>query len=270
MKHTENSFNESLKFVAKHYKQAIFNPDNAWHKITGKKSYALVRPAIFLRIASAAIILIAIGFFYYNSNKITTVTAQNISTFAKLPDQSEITLQPGAKLSYDNAFNKNVRNVSMEGEISFNISHNKLKPFTVHTQNTQIKVIGTVFDVKSNDISTELNVISGKVRFTPDSIPVSFECTKNMYAKYNCNSKHITVGSPLWNCSITKKSNTIQFKNTPLNEVCSILNQYYNAEIRLSKQNENLKLTTTFQNKNINEIITIINLTLDTNITNTL
>ena len=267
---SKNQLDESLKFVAKHYKQGIFNPDKTWPKITGKKSYSIIQPALLLRIASVAVVLVAVGLFYYHTNKSTTITAQNISTFAKLPDKSEITLQPGAKLSYDKSFNKSVRNVSMNGNISFSVAHNKQKPFIVHTQNTQIKVLGTVFDINSNHKITELKIISGKVRFAPDSVPVSFVCTKNMYAKYSADLKEIMINSPEWSCALSKNTNKIQFRNAPLNEVCNVLNQYYGTKITLSKQNEILKLTTTFQNKSISEAISIINLTLDIHLTNSL
>ena len=258
---------ESLKFVARHYKKGIFNPDTAWQKITGKKSYSLMQPAMLFRIASFVLILITVGIIYQNTDKTKIITAQHTTTSAILPDQSEITLQPGAKLSYKKTFNKEVRNVSMSGDISFKVAHNAQKPFIVHTQNAEIKVIGTTFDVSSYNETTELNVTSGVVRFAPDSVPVSFICTKNMLAKYNGKTKELSVNSPDWSCLISKKSNNIRFKNASLAVVCNVLNQYYDINIVLSKKDAELKLTTTLLNKNINEIIAIINLTLDTQLT---
>ena len=267
MNQIENNFDDSLKFVAKHYKSGIFNPDKSWQKVTGKRSYSLMRPAVLLRVASIAIILVTIGFIYQNLDQEKVISAKNIATYAVLPDKSEITLQPGAKLTYNKSFNKDLRNVSMQGDISFKVVHNAQKPFIVHTQNTEIKVLGTVFDVKSNTETTELNVISGKVRFAPDNIPVSFVCTKNMSAKYDNTTKNLAVNSPDWSCSVSKNTNRIQFKNTSLTDVCSVLNQYYNVNISLKNQDADVKLTSTFQDKNISEIISIINLTLDTHLT---
>ena len=52
-----------------------------------------------------------------------------------------------------------------------------------------------------------------------------------------------------------------------LAEVARILTEYYGQEIFIEEKDSDLRLTSTFENKNIWEILEVINLTLETKIT---
>jgi ferric-dicitrate binding protein FerR (iron transport regulator) len=83
-----------------------------------------------------------------------------------LPDGSQVWLNAGSNLDYNNAdFNKEIREVSLNGEAYFDVTKNAEKPFIIHTKKMDIKVIGTAFNVRSynDDKIAEASLITGTI-----------------------------------------------------------------------------------------------------------
>jgi len=66
-----------------------------------------------------------------------------------LPDGTEVWLNSGSKLNYKKDFNTHFREVELEGEAFFDVVKDAAHPFIVHTSGIDVKVLGTVFNVKS-------------------------------------------------------------------------------------------------------------------------
>lgn len=82
-----------------------------------------------------------------------------------LPDGSKVWLNASSKLTYSNGFGENNRNVWLEGEAYFNVFKNKQLPFIIHTSRMNIRVTGTVFNVRAypRESSSETALIEGSV-----------------------------------------------------------------------------------------------------------
>lgn len=82
-----------------------------------------------------------------------------------LPDGTVVRLNGSSKLTYNNAFNNNVREVALEGEAYFDVTKDSNHPFIVHTSNIDIKVLGTLFNVKSygEDQTIETTLLKGSI-----------------------------------------------------------------------------------------------------------
>ena len=89
-----------------------------------------------------------------------------------LPDSSVIWLNAGSKLTYTQPFGIGDRVVTLSGEAFFNVVKSQ-KPFIIHTSGAQIKVLGTVFNVRNypNEKKIETSLISGQVEITVDKSP---------------------------------------------------------------------------------------------------
>lgn len=88
---------------------------------------------------------------------------------AQLPDGTEVLLNGGSRLTYDqNKFNQETREVNLEGEAFFDVAKNADKPFLIHTAKMDLKVLGTSFNVKAykQDAVTEASLITGAVEIT--------------------------------------------------------------------------------------------------------
>jgi len=82
-----------------------------------------------------------------------------------LPDGSVVWLNSKSTLTYPSRFEKNSRNVTLDGEGFFEITKDTRRPFNVNVNGMTVKVTGTKFDVKAykedNNISATL--VEGKV-----------------------------------------------------------------------------------------------------------
>jgi ferric-dicitrate binding protein FerR (iron transport regulator) len=86
-----------------------------------------------------------------------------------LPDGSQVWLNAGSNLDYNNStFNNELREVSLNGEAYFDVAKNPDKPFIIHTNKMDIKVLGTVFNVRSysNEKIAEASLIKGSIEVT--------------------------------------------------------------------------------------------------------
>ncbi|HYM93368.1 MAG TPA: FecR domain-containing protein [Chitinophagaceae bacterium] len=91
----------------------------------------------------------------------------------ELPDGSIVWLNAGSKLTYDKNFGKEIREVALTGEGFFDVMKMKEKPFIIHTSSIDIKVLGTVFNVRAypEDKRTETSLIRGRIEVTIKNRP---------------------------------------------------------------------------------------------------
>jgi len=82
-----------------------------------------------------------------------------------LPDGTTVNLNSGSKIKYPSHF-ENDRSVYIEGEVFFDVKKDPKHPFYVHTSDITIKVLGTVFNVKSypEEKIIETTLVSGSVQ----------------------------------------------------------------------------------------------------------
>jgi transmembrane sensor len=82
-----------------------------------------------------------------------------------LPDKSEVWLNAGSKLTYSWTYGEKLREVNLEGEGYFKVTKMPKKPFIVHTQQANIKALGTEFNVKAypEENTIETILVNGSV-----------------------------------------------------------------------------------------------------------
>jgi transmembrane sensor len=84
----------------------------------------------------------------------------------ELSDHSHVWLNAGSSLSYPVAFAGETRNVSMDGEAYFEVTHDAAKPFVVSKGATSVQVLGTHFNIKAygNEPDLKVTLLEGKVK----------------------------------------------------------------------------------------------------------
>jgi transmembrane sensor len=153
---------------------------SVWQNIEGDnethKKIVHIKPW-FLKMVAAAVIIgvCATGFLFLRNhpgNKsahLYSVRKQNQNLFIVLPDGSRAILSYGSKLSYASSFDGLAkRDVYLEGQAFFDIRHDDLKPFIVHTGKLETTVLGTAFNVKAlkGDKTITVTVTRGRVKVT--------------------------------------------------------------------------------------------------------
>ena len=90
-----------------------------------------------------------------------------------LPDGSTVWLNAGSRLIYNKNFDAAIREVELIGEAYFDVKKDQHRPFIIHAQKMNIKVLGTAFNVKSypGDKSSETSLIRGLIEVTLNDRP---------------------------------------------------------------------------------------------------
>lgn len=124
----------------------------------------------FLKIASVLLVGI-FGVYLYLGKPDSDVNMQSIFVPAGhrvemvLADGTKVWLNSRTTLRYPDHFSDNSRNVELDGEGFFEVTHNEKAPFTVHTKSYDVKVLGTEFNLKAYDNSNqfETSLLKGSV-----------------------------------------------------------------------------------------------------------
>lgn len=149
-----------------------------------------------------------------------------------LSDGTKVCLNSNSRLSFPEKFKGNKREVMLDGEGFFEVSHNAERPFHVVTRNYDIKVLGTTFNVLAYDQSDifETSLIEGSVRV--DGINNSSQS-----AILKPNEKASAVNNKLMTSKLETEDDFLWrngiyvFKNESLTNVFKKLEQYYQVEI---------------------------------------
>jgi len=134
-----------------------------------------------------------------------------------LPDGTKVTMNVKTILTVDSSFGMNVRMVKLDGEAFFDVEHDSRSPFIVQLKDFNIKVLGTMFNVRSysGDKNSETALVKGEVEITlKNNSERKFLLKPNEKAVLpNANS---VAGSLLQQRSRTKGMQPVSFEIKPL------------------------------------------------------
>lgn len=82
------------------------------------------------------------------------------------PDGTEVTLNAGSTLKFDNSFGVKTRIVQLEGEGYFKVKEDTIRPFIVETPFLNVTALGTEFNIKAyaDDKTVETTLVKGSVK----------------------------------------------------------------------------------------------------------
>lgn len=168
----------------------------------------------------------------------------------KLPDASTVVLQPGSKVSFQENFEENKREVYLNGEGFFDVRKDNGKPFTVYANRLVVQVVGTSFTVRSDrsEAAALVKVATGKVKvFAFENfgkqqqtdaahfvtlIPnqqVTYDLKANRFAKALV-KEPVILSAPI-------EYPDFYFSNTAVGDIFKTLEKSYGVTIRYSNDN---------------------------------
>ena len=239
------------------------------HRVRKEEQLKKKRPAFGWWSIAASIIIVA-GAAWFTSTilfkgtrdpQILTITSTNEVIKDTMPDGSLATLNKHSAISYPEYFKEKTRKVKLQGEAFFLVKPNKQKPFIIEVNDVVIKVVGTSFNVKSDDGKTEVIVETGLVQVRQGSEIVELQAgertvlsaTGRTLLKEASNDK-------LYNYYVSK---TFVCDGTPLWKLVEKLNEAYNVNIHIERESlRKLPLTVTFDDESLDTILDIIAQTL--------
>lgn len=141
---------------------------------SNKRIWSLSRVAAILVIAFVSGGALSYFLFKAEPEIISAYTVIRAPLGAKseviLPDGSQVWINAGSSIKYDNNFNKTTRNILLDGEAYFKVAKNKKVPFIVNTADIDIVAVGTEFNVKAyaDEDLIETTLVEGKVAIKGD------------------------------------------------------------------------------------------------------
>lgn len=266
----KHTLEERVAFVARYYRENSLDMEKAWHTFASERHIRRVfRFPVWARgIAAAMLLLIALGCYliYRNSQPdwVLITSASGKVTEVYLPDSSHITLASGSELRYDaKTFGEMERYVEMKGKAFYRVKRRVDCPFTVSAQSTRVTVLGTSFLVREDTSLVEVQVKSGRVRFEAGSHQELLSA--GMSARYSDEEQQIRVEKKESENLLSWQNQELVFRNTPLPQVIHDLEMCYDVRIANRKSaSDTLRLTATFRDMSLEEVLMVINQTLDT------
>ncbi len=224
------------------------------------------------KMAVAAAVLIAvslIGYQVFNNSdrpgEMLVEAKQSVLTDT-LPDGSVVTLNKESSISYLSKFKNNTRKVTLKGEAFFSVAPDRTKPFVIDVNDVQVVVVGTSFNIKSNNGNTVVVVESGIVKVTRKGKTVELRAGEKIETgKIDSLMHKEEVTDKLYNYYRTKE---FVCDDTPLWKLVQVLNEAYQANIVIVREDlKGLLLNTTFVNESLDQVLRVISLTFNIKVT---
>lgn len=258
-----------------------FDTDRAWNNLFSKINkddvpeskgtvMNLNRNKVFAIAASIAMLLGVTGILSYN-NIFSTKSIFNAGTSAQLvelPDGTAVYLNSNSELSYNKAFvNNGVRQVSLKGEAFFDVARDESHPFIINANHSFIKVLGTSFNVNAKSNNVEVVVKTGKVEVYNKNKSIEHVILLPGDKAVLDNTSEISKSTNKKDNYLGWLDRKLVFKAMPLDEVITDLEDTYHTDININDTSiASLKITSTFDNDSLEDILQSIALTFDLNI----
>ena len=244
-----------------------FKTDKAWQNVERKATKP--KPvSIYRRIRTAAAIaavflLVSLLWVTYTNRvdhqPLLVEIADTISPKkVELPDGSVVYLNKSAQLSYPKVFEKNQRTVSLQGEAFFEVAKDVERPFTINTKHAEIEVLGTSFNIDTNEDDTEIIVATGKVKVQSHFAQESAILLPKESALISPTA--LTRFSTEDQNYLAWKTGKFTFQEQAIKDVISELNTFYQNKLVLSKSATDCLLTASFNKDDLKEILEILQL----------
>lgn len=187
-----------------------------------------------------------------------------------LSDGTKVWLNSASSLKFPPTFQGNVRNVEITGEAYFEVAKNSKMPFLVKVGDTQIKVLGTHFNVMAypDEKNQETTLLEGSVIVSRHSAAdkgkdVNFRIlSPGQQASIEANSNVIDVLPHIDTDYITAwKDGLFLFDNTNIEKVMNQVRRWYNAEIIYDGVKPEVKFTGVIpRSNNLSDLLGVLEL----------
>jgi uncharacterized protein YlzI (FlbEa/FlbD family) len=157
-----------------------------------------------------------------------------------LADGTIVWLSAGSRFAFPQKFEGNKREVYLDGEAYFEVAKNKKQPFIVHSNDFQVEVLGTKFNICgfSSDNYSETVLLEGSVNILVKGrlFNEKLLMEPNQKAIWSKEKKAISViNEPTPELSIAWVEGWYQFSNEKIEEVLKKVERYYNVKFQYDK-----------------------------------
>ena len=216
------------------------------------------KPRITYAVALGLALIFVLPIAYDSLTTETLVTKTSDFRTLQLPDGSTITLNAGSQIKYKKDFNTEHRSLTMTGEAYFDVQNGNT-PFVIQTNQGQVTVLGTSFNVRSREDGFEVGVNEGIVKVSNDSKSVILHKGQMIEIDSNFDEKN------LQNISYTNYPDWMHEKlvceQTPLSEVCDEIERTFGISFKFANPSlSDITVTGVIDAQDLNTVLSTISL----------
>ena len=180
----------------------------------------------------------------------------------KLSDGTVVYLNAGSSLRYPVSFlPENRREVYMTGEAFFDVSKDRSRPFIVYSDQANVKVLGTRFNISdySDDTEVKVTLEEGSIEVGYNDVKKRVVLSPNQQAVFNRFRNQMDLHEIDASIHASWVDGNIIFRETPFAEIIKVLSRRFGVEI-INKNDglDDMKFTGHFKEETINEILSYL------------
>ncbi|WP_316794695.1 FecR family protein [Pedobacter frigoris] len=189
---------------------------------------------------------------------LTVLTPKGGKYEITLSDGTKVWLNSASSMRYPSSFNGKERRIELKGEGYFEVSHDSSRPFIVSSDNQEVKVLGTHFNISAYDddgyIKTTL--LQGSVKVNATYLKPGQQAT---LIEKNIVVKEVDVQN-----AIDWKNGKFILKDDDLKTIMRKLSRWYDIEVEYSGNVDGLSFGgRVSRSKNLSEALEVLRLTGD-------
>ncbi len=156
----------------------------------------------------------------------TLVVPAKLDYNVTLSDGTKVFLNSKSRLRFPAQFQGKAREIYLEGEAYLEVAKNREKPFIVHTQNADIEVLGTSFNVNTYNSEMKTALVEGAVLLTAKSDGKSVKLKPGIQANYRINTGFSTQTFDAEDV-LSWKEGVYYFRNVKLKELEPVILRWF-------------------------------------------
>jgi len=216
----------------------LSSEDQLWKKINNQinprslfLSWFKYAAIIILFFTCGSILFYLLGINNHETKFATISSPRGQITSLTLFDGSTVWLNSESTIKYTSDFNTNKREVYIEGEAYFEVTHDKKNPFIVNLENSQVKVYGTSFNIKAYPGSDHIEAVlmKGEIEFITNKKSVVLK--PNERVVYSPQEDTIVKDQVDVEKTSLWKTGKYYFSNESLSNILTQLQRWYDMEI---------------------------------------
>jgi transmembrane sensor len=216
------------------------------------------KPHITYAVALGLALIFVLPIAYDSLTTESFVTQTTDFQTLQLPDGSTITLNAGSQIKYKKDFNTNHRSLTMTGEAYFDVQNGNT-PFVIQTNQGQVTVLGTSFNVRSREDGFEVGVNEGIVKVSNDSKSVILHKGQMIGLDSKFDEKNLQnisyANYPDW------MHEKLVCEQTPLVEVCDEIERTFGISFEFANPSfSDITVTGVIDAKDLNTVLSTISL----------
>lgn len=203
------------------------------------------------------------AFNYFQPAALQTISTLAETRTVRLPDGTSVTLNHFTSLSYPERFKSDNREVTLNGEAYFEVIKDKKHPFIVQTEEINVQVLGTHFNVDAyrNNPEIRTTLLEGSVAVTNKNNSARIILKPNEIAIYNKVEKSLNL-KVTQNAidEISWQRGEFIFNHQPLKDITRELSNSFGITIEIPDTTlQNYRITARFPNsENLETILSLL------------